>query len=74
MGQLLGIREGLCFANFLIEVTVHEEAVLVWNTQLKLMGNGVSILGSKYWRNAKRRNDDILGSGSGEMQASLCKG
>ena len=28
MGQTLGIREGLCFANSIIEGTVHEEAMV----------------------------------------------
>ena len=41
MGQPLGIREGLCFANSIIEETVHEEAVVAYNTLLKLSGSGV---------------------------------
>ena len=73
MGQPLGIREGLCFANSLIEGTVHEEAVVARKTGLKLSGSDVSILGSKYWRNFKRRYDNILESGSGETQASTRK-
>ena len=66
MGQPIGIIEGLCFANSIIEGTVHEEAMVAWKTQLKLSGSGVSTLVSKYWRNFKRRHDDILDSGSGE--------
>ena len=73
MGQSLGIREGLCFANSLIEGNFHEEAVVAWKAQLKLSGSGVSTLVSKYWRNFKRRHDDILDSGYGETQASLRK-
>ena len=66
MGQPLGIREGLCFANSLIEGTVHEEAVVAWKTRLELSGSDVSTLGSKYWRNFKSQHDDILDSGYGE--------
>ena len=73
MGQPLGIREVICFSNSLIEVTLHENVVVAWKTQLKLSGSGVSTLGSKYWRNFKRWHDDILDSGSGETQASLRK-
>ena len=73
MGQPLGIREGLCFSNSAIEVTVHEEAMVAWKTKLKLSGSGVSTMGSKYWRNFKRRHYGILDSGSGETQASLRK-
>ena len=73
MGQPLGIREGLCFANSIIEVTVHEEAMVMLKTRLNIRGSDVSILGSKYWRNFKRRHEDILDSGSGETQASTRK-
>ena len=73
MGQPLGIREGFCFANSLMEGTVHGETVVVWKAQLKLSGSAVSALGSKYWRNFKRWHDDILNSGSGEIQYSLRK-
>ena len=69
MGQPLGIREGLCFANSIIEGTVHEEAMVMLNTGLKIRGSDVSTLGSKYWRNFRRRHEDILESGSGETQA-----
>ena len=73
MVQLLVIREGICFANSLIEGNFHEEALVVWKTRLKLSGSGVSTLVSKYWRNFKRRHDNILDSGSGETQASTRK-
>ena len=73
MGKPLGIREGLCFTNSLIEGTVHEEAVVSWRTRLKLSGSDVSTLGSKYWRNFKRRHENILDSGSGETQDSMRK-
>ena len=73
MGQPLVIREGLCFANSLIEGTAHEEVVIAWKTKLKLSGRGVSTLGSKYWRNFKRRHDNILDSGSSKTQALLRK-
>ena len=42
----------------------------MWKTQLKLSRSGVSTLGSKYWRNFKKRHDNILDSGSGETQYS----
>ena len=45
----------------------------MWKTQLKLSRSGVSTLGSKYWRNFKKRHDNILDSGSGETQYSTCK-
>ena len=73
MGQPLVIREGLCFANSIIEGTAHEEVVIAWKTKLKLSRRGVSTLGSKYWRNFKRRHDNILDSGSSETQALLRK-
>ena len=73
MGQTLGIRKGLFFANSVIEGTVYEEAVVAWKKKLKLSRSGVSTLGSKYWRNFKMRHDDILDSVSGETQASLRK-
>ena len=70
MGQPLGIREGICFANSIIEGTVHEEAMVYLKTRLKIRESDVSTLGSKYWRKFRRRNEDILESGSGETQAS----
>ena len=70
MGQPLGIREGLCFASSIIEGTVHEEAMVMLKTRLKIRGNDVSTLRPKYWRNFRRRHEDILESGSGETQAS----
>ena len=73
MGQPLGIREGLCFENSLIEGTVHGDVVVAWKTRLKLSRSGVSTLGSKYWRNFKRRHENILDSGSGETQDSMRK-
>ena len=73
MGKPIGIIEGLCFSNFLIEVTVNEAAVVVWKTFLKLSESDISALVSKYWRNFKRRHDDIIDSGSGETQASARK-
>ena len=73
MGQSLGIREGLFFANSIVEGTAHEEAMVAWKTQLNLSGSGVSTLVPKYWRNFKRRHDGILHSGSGETQDSFCK-
>ena len=39
-------------------------------THLKIRGSDVSTLGSKYWRNFRRRHEDILESGYGETQAS----
>ena len=47
--------------------------MVAWKTRFKLSGSDVSKLGSKYWRNFKRRHDDILYSGSGETQASTRK-
>ena len=70
MGQPLGIREGLCFANSIIEGTVHEEAMVSFKTRLNIRGSDESTLGSKYWRNFRRRHEDILESSSGETQAS----
>ena len=70
MEQPLGIREGLCFANSNIEGTVHEEAMVYLKTRLKIGESDVSKLGSKYWRNLRRRHEDILESSSGETQAS----
>ena len=70
MGQPLGIREGLCFANSIIEGTVYEEAMVMFNTRLSIRGSDVSTLGSKYWRNFRRRHEDILESSFGETQAS----
>ena len=70
MGQPIGIREGLCFANSVIEETVHEEAMVMLKTRLKIRGSDVSTLGSNYWRNFRRRYEDILESSSGETQAS----
>ena len=48
MGKPLGIREGLCFANSIIEGTVHEEAMVYLKTRLKIRESDVSTLGSKY--------------------------
>ena len=45
MGEPLRIREGICFANSIIEVTVHEEAVVAWKKVLKISGSDVSKLG-----------------------------
>ena len=59
MGQPLGIREGLCFANSIIEGTVHEEAMVYLNKRLNIRESDVSTLGSKYWRNFRRRPEDI---------------
>ena len=73
MGQTLGIKEGLCFTSTCIEGTVRKEALFAWKTCLKLSGNDVSTLGSNYWRNFKRRHDDILDSFSSETQASTRK-
>ena len=70
MGQPLGIREGLCFTNSIIEETVHEEAMVMLKTRLNIRGSDVSKLGSKYWSKFRRRHEDILESGSGETQAS----
>ena len=69
MEQPLGIREGLCFANSIIEGTVHEEAMFMLKTRLKIRESDVSILGPKYWRNFRRRHENILELGSGETQA-----
>ena len=45
MGQPLGIREGLCFSNSIIEGTVHEEAMVMLKTRLKIRESDVSTLG-----------------------------
>ena len=68
MGQPLGIREGLCFANSIIEGTVHEEAMVSLKTRLNIRGSDESTLGSKYWRNFRRRHEDIIESSSDTSQ------